>query len=477
MAAAAATFVFWSTAGPALFPDALEAFAEGLAGLDDYHAYGAGAAAAAAAAAAGAEPALPSSLLLAVKLAVDVLVVACPCALGLATPTAVLVGSSLGARRGLLLRGGDVLERIAGVDTVVFDKTGTLTGGRLRLTGLAAASGVSADELLALAAAVESATRHPLADAVADAAAARKLPLPAVEGASTTPGAGAAGTVGGQRVAVGRRDWVLSQVGAPAGSGPELAPAPLDGGTPGAGCSDADTRVYVGRGGALLGALSFTDVLRPDAAATVARLQGLGFTAHVLSGDSPSAVAAIARLAGVDPARARGGLGPQAKLEAVRALQAGGARVLFVGDGVNDAPALAAADVGVAMGGGLDAAGASRRRACPSLLRVPSSLSHAHRASLLPSLLLRRRRRRCAPSFSRSLLSRAFPQARRPRWSSWATAWGRWATASPWAAPRCPRSAKTWCGRCFTTSSASRWRPASCCRASASRSTPARRRA
>ncbi|KAK9827103.1 hypothetical protein WJX74_006457 [Apatococcus lobatus] len=320
MAAAAATFSFWSLAGTSLFPSAMEA-------------------------ASAASPAL-----LGLKLAVDVLVIACPCALGLATPTAVLVATSLGARRGLLIRGGDVLERLASVTTVVFDKTGTLTQGRLRLRGLAPSANISEEELLRTAASVEGSTRHPLADAVLAAAKERSpAALPAATDSSTEPGQGVRATVGGKVVAVGKLEWVQSQAGSSHSQPMSDAQQWQDQG---------QTVVYVAQSGdGLLGALAFSDSLRDDALEVVAQLQALGLSPMVLSGDSPAAVAAIASQAGIPTHAARGAVSPAEKAQAVEALREAGAVVCMVGDGINDAPALAAADVGMAMRGGLDAAG------------------------------------------------------------------------------------------------------------------------
>ncbi|KAF8061329.1 PAA2 [Scenedesmus sp. PABB004] len=342
MAASAATFGFWQLLGTQLFPAALTASGS------------------------------PSALLLSIRLAVDVLVVACPCALGLATPTAVLVGSSLGATRGLLMRGGDVLERVAGITGVVFDKTGTLTEGRLRLAGLALAPG-AADAvaaaldggggggagaggdgealLLRVAAAVEANTRHPLAAALAAEAAARGLKLPAANEARTEPGSGVAAVIGGQPVLVGRPEWVLGQLPeAQRAAAAQLAPPGEPGGARG-------TQVLVAVGPRLLGGLSFRDALRPDAARTVAALQGMGLRVFLLSGDDDATVQAVAAAAGIAPGDAFGSNSPQDKLAVITRLQAEGMRLAMVGDGVNDAPALAAADVGIALSGGLDAAG------------------------------------------------------------------------------------------------------------------------
>eukprot|EP00878_Enallax_costatus_P010699 GHUV01011175.1.p1 GENE.GHUV01011175.1~~GHUV01011175.1.p1 ORF type:complete len:791 (+),score=278.39 GHUV01011175.1:1241-3613(+) len=356
MAASAATFTFWQTLGQHLFPAAIVASGSS------------------------------SALLLSIKLAVDVLVVACPCALGLATPTAVLVGSSLGATRGLLMRGGDVLERVAGISGVVFDKTGTLTEGKLRLATTAVVPGAAAavaeslqatlqnsgssngkqqsngngsaatgDDgeglLLRIAAAVEASTRHPLAAALAAEASSRCLKLPAVTEAKTEPGSGVAALVGGQRVLVGRPDWVLSQLPPTATSAsPQLSQTTTD-------QAGKLTSVYVSVGDQLLGGLGFRDTLRPDAVETVRTLQQMGLRVFLLSGDDTATVKAVAAQAGIAAEDAYGSNTPREKLEVIRRLQASSMKLAMVGDGVNDAPALAAADVGIALKGGLDAAG------------------------------------------------------------------------------------------------------------------------
>lgn len=405
MTASAATFVFWSTLGTRLFPQALDsvpALEDAVAGM----AAGSGAAA----------------LLLATKLAVDVLVVACPCALGLATPTAVVVASSVGARRGLLIRGGDVIESLAKVDTVVLDKTGTLTQGRLQLQGvrafshaalastsatnpeLAMATGAASssgstnvgdvftvasvpsaatssadaqlspdDEVLSLAAAVEAQTRHPVADAVLAACQHRGLQVPAADACTTVPGEGVTGVVGGRLVAVGKLAWVRQQVGdLDTLSATDSSPGYCGSGSnSGSGRSNVagyiatgeeaaapQTTVYVGRAGdGLLGSASFADALRPEAVEAVRQLRERGMQVHVMSGDHPGAVNAAALSAGIDRASVQGDMRPEDKVAGIRALRAQGKIVAMVGDGVNDAPALAGADVGVAVHSGMEAAG------------------------------------------------------------------------------------------------------------------------
>ena len=334
MAASAATAAFWATAGAALWPGAVAAALPGAVG-----------------GAAG-----PPALLLGIKLAIDVLVVACPCALGLATPTAVLVATSLGATQGLLLRGGGaVLERLAAVDTVVFDKTGTLTVGAPALVGVVGRGGWGEGEVLAAAAAAEAGAVHPLAEAIRAAAAAAPASsdsFPAPVAHTTVPGDGVTATLAdGRTVAVGRRAWALGAVGEGEGGGEGDAGAADP-------SSSSTTTVHVAVSGAgLVGSLTFADGLRPDAAAVVRTLRGLGLRVCVLSGDGEGAVAAAAAALGVPPADATSRARPADKAAAVAALKARGAVVAMVGDGVNDAPALAAADVGVAFKGGMAAAG------------------------------------------------------------------------------------------------------------------------
>ncbi|BDA41935.1 probable copper-transporting ATPase SynA [Coccomyxa sp. Obi] len=340
MAASAATFAFWSTLGSSLFPSALDSVSAVAGG---------------------------GALLLGTKLAIDVLVVACPCALGLATPTAVLVASSMGAKRGLLLRGGDVLERIAQVDMVVFDKTGTLTEGKLRLEATTPAAGVSESELLRWAAAAESSARHPLAAAVLTAADAAGIEVPGSRDASTVPGSGVRATVDGSRVFVGKREWVEQQLAETTsnhvGNEDRLHSHPAASTSAAASRSgdeaqEGTSMVHVGvEGRGLVGSLSFRDTLRADAVQVVQRLKDLSIRVALLSGDNPAAVAAAAQQAGIQADSVWSGMRPEQKAALIEQLRSGGAVVAMVGDGVNDAPALAAADVGLAMSGGMAAAG------------------------------------------------------------------------------------------------------------------------
>ena len=336
MAASASTFAFWSLLGDAAFPGALLEASNGA-----------------------------GATLGALKLATDVLVVACPCALGLATPTAVLVATSAGARRGLLLRGGDVLEASANVGVVALDKTGTITEGKPRVTGVAATGNAVNADVLRFAAAVEATTTHPLAAAVAAASAAAGEKTPRAKNAETVPGRGASALVEGKRVFVGEPSWVESAVGTAGGTAAALGAAAAEnsealGGPAAAACS----LVCVGvEGEGVIGALALADRIRPGAAASVRRLQEMGMRVVVLSGDRQPAVDAVARELGLTGAGAVavGGLLPDDKaafIERLRA-EANGKGVAMVGDGINDAPALVAADVGMAVSGGMEATAAA----------------------------------------------------------------------------------------------------------------------
>ncbi|CAI5462728.1 unnamed protein product [Closterium sp. Yama58-4] len=379
MGIAAATFAFWSTLGPKLVPAALAAAGPG------------------------------GSLLLALQLACNVLVVACPCALGLATPTAVLVGTAVAARKGLLIRGGDVLERSTAVHTVLFDKTGTLTLGRPTVTRVRLHGDGTAEEerergarrqggggggkvgeeerrknreeerrkdreeerrkeVLVLAAAVERNSTHPLATAIVEAVG-KEARRARVEDGSffQQPGAGAAAVVDGRHVVVGTPDWLRdngcdvpveleeadlmsSAAEGSSPASPTLRPAMPGDPTPG------ETTVYVGVDGRLAGAISLVDKVRDEAAAAVAALQAMGLHTAMLSGDKRPAALAIAHKVGIPENEVYAGVKPEGKADFVSALQAKGARVAMVGDGVNDAAALARADVGIAMAGGVGAA-------------------------------------------------------------------------------------------------------------------------
>ncbi|PRY47893.1 Cu+-exporting ATPase [Geodermatophilus tzadiensis] len=273
--------------------------------------------------------------------AVAVLIIACPCALGLATPTALMVGTGRGAQLGILVRGPEVLESTRLVDTVVLDKTGTVTTGRMSLVDLAAADGEDAGEVLRRAGALEDASEHPIAAAVATAARERGGELPAVTGFRAEAGLGVRGTVEGVPVVVGRP----SLVGA---LPPELAAAVARADAAGR------TAVAVGWDGAARGVLVVADTVKPTSAAAVRQLRDLGLRPVLLTGDSAAAARAVAAEVGIDEVVAE--VLPREKVDVVRRLQAEGRTVAMVGDGVNDAAALAQADLGLAMGTGTDVA-------------------------------------------------------------------------------------------------------------------------
>ncbi len=280
----------------------------------------------------------------AVIAAVSVLIIACPCALGLATPMSITVGVGRGAGAGVLIRDAEALERLEKVDTVVLDKTGTLTGGTPAVAGIAAAAGFSEDEVLALAAAVERASEHPLARAIVEAAAARDLALAAAEGFDAPAGRGVAARVGGRAVLVGSPGF-LGERGVDAGALRAEADAFRAKGA---------TAVLVAVDGRLAGAVGVADAVRPDSAAVVRALKAAGLRVVMLTGDDAATARAVAGPLGIDEVEA--GVLPDAKAAAVERLRRGGRVVAMVGDGVNDAPALALADVGIAMGTGTDIA-------------------------------------------------------------------------------------------------------------------------
>ena len=280
----------------------------------------------------------------AIVAAVSVLIIACPCALGLATPMAIMVGVGRGARAGVLIRDAEALERLEAVDTVVFDKTGTLTLGVPAVTGLAAAEGFGEDEVLALAAAVERASEHPLAAAIVAAAAARGLAPDAAEGFAAPAGRGARAVVAGREVLVGSPRF-LAERGVEAGGLAAAAEAFRARGA---------TAVLVAAGGRLAGVLAIADAVRPDSAAVVRGLRAAGLRVVMLTGDNAATARAIAGPLGI--AEVEADVLPDGKAAVVERLKRQGRVVAMAGDGVNDAPALALADVGIAMGTGTDVA-------------------------------------------------------------------------------------------------------------------------
>ncbi len=286
--------------------------------------------------------------------AVSVLIIACPCAMGLAVPTAVMVATGKGAQLGLLIKGGEALQRAGSVDTIVLDKTGTLTAGAPRVTGIvardgaggAAAGGAEAGRaeaaLLRLTASLERASEHPLAAAIVAAARERGLPLDPVAEFAAVPGRGASGRVDGRHVAAGSAAFMAS-LGVDAG--PLAADAErLE--------SEGRSVIFVAVDGAAAGLVAAADPPRPDARAVVARLRGLGLAPLMVTGDAPRAAHAVARQVGLAETEVVAGVLPQGKVEQVRRLQQAGRVVAMAGDGINDAPALAQADLGIAVGAG-----------------------------------------------------------------------------------------------------------------------------
>lgn len=268
---------------------------------------------------------------LAFTAAVATLIIACPCALGLATPTALLVGTGRGSQLGILIRGPQVLEQTRTVDTIVLDKTGTVTTGRMSVTDVLPAS-VSREELLSVAAAVESGSEHPVARAIVAAA-----PTGRVESFQSHAGFGVQGVVEGAAVVAGRPSWLAEQWAV-------AVPADLPEGTV----------VAVARDGVYLGAIMVADTVKSSSGEAIARFRELGLEPILLTGDTESSAARVAAEVGIS--RVEAGVTPAGKLDTIRRLQGEGRVVAMVGDGVNDAAALAAADLGIAMGGGTDAA-------------------------------------------------------------------------------------------------------------------------
>ncbi len=269
--------------------------------------------------------------------AVAVLVIACPCALGLATPVSVTVGVGRGARAGVLVRTADVLERLATIDTVVIDKTGTLTEGKPALVSVVTAAGFDEKQVVRLAAALEAGSEHPLAAAIVEAA--RGDAVPRVDHFDAVPGQGVRGTVDGADVRVGNAAFI--DPGPLAARADDLR-------------ATGQTAVFVAMNGTAAGILGLADPVKPTAAEAVRRLTAAGVRVVMLTGDARATADAVARLVGITEVHAS--VPPEGKAAVVEELKRSGRRVAMAGDGINDAPALAAADVGIAMGTGTDVA-------------------------------------------------------------------------------------------------------------------------
>jgi Cu+-exporting ATPase len=288
---------------------------------------------------------------------ITVVVISCPCAMGLATPTAIMVGTGKGAEAGILIRGGEALELAAGIQAVVFDKTGTLTRGRPVLGEVGAAPGFTAAQVLHIAASVERGSEHPLAAAILARADEAGVGRGEVEGFEAVAGCGVRGRVDGQDVLVGTAAFL-------AGEGVDLGPLTAVGeGAPGAAATThsvaagaASAMTYLAVDGRAAGALPTIDEIKPEAAEAVRELQAAGVEVWMVTGDGSRVAAAVASAVGIAPDRVMAEVLPAGKAEAVAAIRARGLRVAMVGDGINDAPALALADVGIAIGTGADVA-------------------------------------------------------------------------------------------------------------------------
>ena len=276
--------------------------------------------------------------------AVAVLIIACPCALGLATPMSIMVGVGRGAQVGVLIRDAEALERMEKIDTIVVDKTGTLTEGKPSVTAIAAVDGQDEDELLRLAASVEQASEHPLAAAIVKAAKERKLELAQVGGFDSPSGMGATGLVGRKRIVIGNAKFMGDlniAIDALAGRADAMR-------------GDGSTAIFVGVNGKLAGAISIADAVKPSTPQALAALREAGVRIVMLTGDNRTTAEAVAKRLGITEVEAD--VLPDMKADVVARLKAQGRVVAMAGDGVNDAPALAAADVGIAMGTGTDVA-------------------------------------------------------------------------------------------------------------------------
>ena len=300
-----------------------------------------------------------------------VLIIACPCALGLATPAALVAACGRGAQLGIFIKGHHALESSGLIDTVVFDKTGTITTGQMTVSEAMVAPGTGQAELLRYAGAVEHASEHPVAAAISEAASVRVGTLPVAEGFQALPGLGARAVVDGRQVIVGREKLLRDQ---------GIVIPPGLAGQWGSWEQDGRTAVLVGWDGRFRGAFAVSDTIKPSAQAAVAGLRRLGLRPVLLTGDNEVTARAVAAAVGIDDAIA--GVLPAGKVAAIKDLQARGNRVAMVGDGMNDGPALVAADLGMAMGAGTDVAisAADLILLRPDLTVVPDAIALARAA-------------------------------------------------------------------------------------------------
>ncbi len=276
-----------------------------------------------------------------------VVVIACPCALGLATPTAIMVGTGKGAENGILIKSGEALETAYKIKAIVFDKTGTLTHGKPVVTDIEAAEGQDATGVFTFAAALERNSEHPLAEAIVARAKADAIEIPEVVGFEAIPGHGVEGTVGGVRVAFGNRRLMVREGIDISGSEDRIAQLE----------SEGKTVMLVGvRDSGLAGIVAVADTLKDNSKEAVATLSKMGVAVYMITGDNRRTAEAIAAQAGIEPGNVLAEVLPENKAEEVAKLQDRGLIVAMVGDGINDTPALAKADVGIAMGAGTDVA-------------------------------------------------------------------------------------------------------------------------
>lgn len=298
------------------------------------------------------------------SIAIAVLVISCPCALGLATPVAIMVGTGQAAQQGILIKSAESLELLHKVQTVVLDKTGTVTMGQPRVTDILCAPGVTEEELLCVAASAEKPSEHPLAHAIVEESQARHIPLCPVSGFCSVPGGGIQATLSGEAVLAGNAGYLAQ-------NGVSLAAMEADAHRL---AEDGKTPLFFAESGRLLGCVAVADVVKPDSAKAIAALRRMGRRVVLLTGDNQRTANAIARQIGVDQVIAQ--VLPQDKAKCVAQLQQQGQRVAMVGDGVNDAPALAQADVGLAIGAGTDIAIESADVVLmkSSLLDIPSAM-------------------------------------------------------------------------------------------------------
>lgn len=284
------------------------------------------------------------SWIFSLTITISVLVIACPCALGLATPTAIMVGTGKGAENGVLIKSGDALETARSVTTIVFDKTGTITEGKPAVTDILPVSGHTASELLQIAASVEKGSEHPLGEAIVAAANTQQLPLLPVSEFEAIPGHGIQGIITGEDIVLGNQKWLQQKAISVDDLSVQAMQLAENGKTP----------MYVARGGAAIGLIAVADTIKASSQQAIDRLHTMGLTVAMITGDNAKTAAAIAKQVGID--QVISDVLPEDKAQQVVQLQQTGQKVAMVGDGINDAPALAQADVGIAIGSGTDVA-------------------------------------------------------------------------------------------------------------------------